>query len=157
MYRKRVMQNTKFKILDTNQDGRLTAADFAQRVKPVHEALLKKTSAGDDDWIWKNYFRISSAWLREHFALEPNKTRLTRLKIPIYVFHGTADANVDVNGVHDLKRRFETLGKTNLKTFVFEKHDHDLNFLQLALKDEMPDGIAKLFEITKQLNDRRGK
>lgn len=154
MYRKRVMQGTAFKILDANQDGRLVAADFAQRVKPVYETLLKKTTAKDDAWIWKNYFRITSQWLREHFSLESNKTRLTRLKIPIYVFHGTADANVDVNGVHDLKRRFETLGKTNLKTFVFEKHNHDLNFLQLALNDKMPEGLAKIFEIAKQLNDQ---
>ena len=154
MYRKRVMQGAKFKLLDANGDGRLVAADFAQRVKPFYETLLKKATAKEDQWIWKNYFRISSGWLREHFSLEPNKTRLTRLKIPIYVFHGTSDANVDVNGVHDLKRRFETLGKTNLKTFVFDKHDHDLNFLQLALRDKTSEGLAKIFAVAKQLNER---
>jgi hypothetical protein len=150
-YREAVMQNAGFELLDTNKDGFLTAEDFASRVKPVHDHLLKSIAEGDEDWIWNNYFRISIPWICAHFSLEPNKTRRTRLDLPICIFHGGNDANVEVQGVHDLQRRFESLGKTNLQTFVFEGHDHDLNFLRWASKNEMPEGWAKIFEIASEM------
>jgi pimeloyl-ACP methyl ester carboxylesterase len=145
-FRKAAMQGAKFAWIDANADGELTAEDFASRQKVLHSLLLHNLSIDNEDWIWKHYFRVSVPWLREHFALEPNKTRLTRLDLPISIFHGTLDPNVPVEGVHDLEARFAALGKTNLETHVFEDHDHDLNFLTLALKEELPAGLAKIFD-----------
>ncbi len=152
-FRKRLMQGTEFELLDATKDGQLTAEDFAIRTQSIYAAVLSNLADNNEDWIWKNYFRVSIPWLREHFSLEANKTRLPRLKIPIYVFHGEADANVDVQGVYDLEKRFAALGKSNLDTFVFEDHDHDLNFMQWVTKDELPAGIAKIFEIASSLSN----
>ncbi len=154
-YRKSVMQNAKFELLDATKDELLDAQDFAIRTKPVHEYLLECIANGNEDWIWNNYFRISIPWLQEHFSLEPNKTRLTRMDLPIYIFHGTDDPHVLVQGVHELEKRFRTLGKTNLRAFVFKDHDHDLNFLHWALKDKWPDGWAKIMEIASGLSDTK--
>ena len=152
-YRQAGLQNSPFALLDANKDGFLTAEDFAMRSKPRHDYLLKSIAEGNENWIWKFYFRVSIPWLRDHFSIEPNKTRLTRLDLPIYIFHGTNDANVEVEGVHDLQRRFESLGKTNLNAFIFDEHDHDLNFLRWVMRDELSDGWAKIFDVAKQLAD----
>jgi pimeloyl-ACP methyl ester carboxylesterase len=152
-YRKRVMQDTKFEILDATKDGLLAAEDFAIRTKVMHAMLLGSLAKGNEDWIWNNYFRISVPWLQEHCSLEANKTRLTRLDLPIYVFHGTNDAHVDVAGVRDLEQRFKALNKTNLQAFVFEDQDHDLNFVDWALKGQWPEGWARIMETAASLGD----
>ena len=152
-WREKVMQGTAFEQLDSNKDGELTAEDFRLRVEPVYKQILAKIEANDEDWIWRNYFRVSIEWLNEHFKLEPNKRRLLRLDIPIYVFHGEADANSDVEGARQLKKSFEDNMKTNLDTFLFKGHDHDLNFMEWPSKKTIPEGIEKIFEVAKELNN----
>jgi len=145
-------QNIKFEQLDVNKDDTINAEDFGIIQKPRYQSILDAISRGDDDWIWKNYFRITTAWLKEHFALEANKDRLLRLKIPIYIFHGESDANVPVEGVYDLRARFDKAKKKNLYEYIFERHDHDLNYLNWVMKKEMPEGIKKMFEVSEALN-----
>jgi pimeloyl-ACP methyl ester carboxylesterase len=87
-FRTGAMQNTKFEQLDLDKDASITLADFAKLLKPRYDAIFAAIERGDDDWIWNNYFHVSTAWLKEHFMLEANKDRLLRLKLPIYIFHG---------------------------------------------------------------------
>ncbi len=146
------LQNAKFEQLDINRDDLINAKDFGQLVEPRYKMILEKIRAKDEDWIWNNFFRVSIDWLNEHFKLEANKTRLLRLKIPIYIFQGEDDANCDVNWVYDLKERFAENNKTNLQAFVFKEHNHDLNFLNWAIGKKTPGGIKKIFEVSEQLN-----
>ena len=152
--RANVFKNAKFEDLDVNKDGKIDAADFkiinSGRLQAVFNAIEK----GDDAWIWANYFRITSAWLKEYFALEPNKTRLLRIEIPIYIFHGEDDANVSVAGVMDLQNRFAQKNKTNLHAFVFKGHDHDLNYMLWPLKKTISEGIQKIFDAAGEINGR---
>lgn len=150
-YRDRLMGGAAFEIFDVDKNGNLDASDFAARQKFMLTLLMNKTRQRDDDWIWDNYFNITSSWLLEHFALEPNKTRLLKLDLPIYIFHGTDDAHVTVEGVHDLKRRFEVAGKDNLQAFLFEKHDHDLNFTDWVRNKELSEGFQQVFDIASSL------
>ena len=150
-FRAAAMGGATFELLDANKDEKMSAADFAMRTEPVYNMLLEKISENDDDWVWENYFRISTDWLHEHFELEPNKSRLLRLDIPIYIFHGTSDPNVSVEGVYDLQKRFDANGKSNLNVFVFEEHDHNLNFMEWALKNTIPEGIEKIFETAAEI------
>jgi pimeloyl-ACP methyl ester carboxylesterase len=146
-YRQRVMQDSKFDLLDANKDGELSAEDFGLRLKTRQRILMLNLKQGNEDWIWDYYFRITVPWLQEHFSLEANKSRLTRLNLPIAIFHGERDANVPVEGVYDLEKRFRALGKTNLKTFVFENHNHDLNFMEWVNNKKIPGGIEKVLEV----------
>jgi pimeloyl-ACP methyl ester carboxylesterase len=148
---RKALGDAPFGTLDMDSDGALTREDFRLLAQPQYKLILSKVEARDGDWIWKNYFRVSIEWLEEHFALEANKTRLLRLDVPIYVFHGDGDANADIEGVRDLQARFDEHGKTNLRTFIFEGHDHDLNFLHWVFKREIPPGIAKIFEVAESL------
>ena len=112
---------------------------------------MSAVEKGDDAWIWANFFRVTSAWLKEYFALEPNKTRLQRIDLPIYVFHGEDDANVSVAGVADLQARFAQEGKPNLQCFVFKGHDHDLNYMLWPVKKTIPEGIRKIFDVAGEI------
>lgn len=142
----------KFEQLDVNKDNIIDAADFGLLNKTRYEAILAAVDRGDDDWIWNNYFHVTTAWLKEHFELEANKARLLRIGIPVYIFHGEDDANCPVEGVYDLRERFQKAGKKNLQAFVFKAHNHDLNYLDWITKKEMPEGIRKIFESAGELN-----
>ena len=146
------LQNVKFDQLDIKKDDLLNAKDFGLLAEPGYKLVLEKIKANDEDWIWKNYFRVSIGWLNEHLQLEANKTRLLRLKLPIFIFHGEDDASCDVNGVYDLKEQFSRLKKNNLRTFVFKEHNHDLNFLNWAEGKKMPEGIKEIFRMSEDLN-----
>jgi hypothetical protein len=154
-YRQAVMQDTAFDALDANTDGQLQAIDFATRSQPYYWMILNSVEHDNEEWIWNNYFRVSVPWLRQHFALEANKSRLLRMDLPIYVFHGAEDAHLPTEGVEDLKKRFQTLGKTNLEAHIFPEHDHDLNFIEWVKTGEMPDGILAIFESAQAFDTRQ--
>ena len=146
------LRGVKFDQLDVSKDDAITANDFAVIQKPRYDTILDAYARGDEDWIWKNYFRVSIPWLKEHFALEANKDRLLRLNMPIYIFHGELDANCPVEGVLDLRKRFDKARKKNLHESIFERHNHDLNFVDWVLKKEMPEGVRKMFETAETLS-----
>lgn len=150
--RKNAFHEAKFEQLDVNKDGKIDAGDFRLLAAPQYQGLLAAVERDDDDWIWKNYFRVSVAWLKGHFALEANKTRMLRLTMPVTIFHGKEDASCPVGGVLDVQKRFEALGKKNLVAFTFDNHDHDLNYLDAILENKISPGIQKIFEVAESLN-----
>jgi pimeloyl-ACP methyl ester carboxylesterase len=151
-FRNAQLRGVPFDQLNVDKDDAITAADFGQIQSARYKIILDAKERGDEDWIWKNYFRVSIPWLNEHFALEANKDRLLRLNLPIYIFHGESDANCPVEGVYDLRKRFDKAKKKNLHEIVFAGHNHDLNFVDWVLKKEMPAAITKMFETADALN-----
>ena len=149
--RVRVLNNLPFDTLDMVKDGILDYKDFGARNKPFYNYLLKMIDEGNDTWIWKNYFRITSLWLKEHFKLEANKTRLLNIDIPIYIFQGVEDANASVDGAYDIQARFKNANKTNLKCFIFEGHNHDLNYLDWPFKQQISEGLNAIFNTSEEL------
>jgi pimeloyl-ACP methyl ester carboxylesterase len=144
VYRNYLFQNLPFDTLDMVRDSVIDISDVRAMRKPFDSTLMEKVATEDEEWICKNYFYLTIVWFRQHFALEANKTRLMRLDIPVYVFHGTDDAHVPVESVYDLQERFRVVGKNNLHAFVFEKHNHSLNFRQAG--KEWSEGYRKIFE-----------
>ncbi len=149
--RTRVMRNVSFEALDTEKDSILDYRDFASRTVPYFEYLIKMIDTGNDAWIWQNYFRVRSRWLKEHFQLEANKTRLLRIDIPVYIFHGTEDGNVPVEGVYDIQTAFRNAGKTNLNCYIFDGHNHDLNYLDWPFEYKISEGLNAIFNTSELL------
>ncbi len=149
--RTKVLKNASFEALDVVKDSILDFRDFGSRTAQYFKNLQEMIDQGNDAWIWKNYFKVTSKWLKEHFQLEANKTRLLRVNIPVYIFHGTDDGNVPVEGVYDIESRFKQAGKTNLKCFVFEGHNHDLNYLDWPFKHQISDGLNAIFKASEVL------
>jgi pimeloyl-ACP methyl ester carboxylesterase len=140
-----------FASIDVDGDGFIGGNDFYMQLKDYRDTLIEKIESGDGDWVWSNYFRVSIEWLVEHFDLEPNKQRMLLLDLPIFIFHGEVDVNVPASSVRALKASFEKAGKSNLQTFLFDGHDHDLNFLQWLTGDKPSPGIAKIFAVAESL------
>ncbi|GHT72562.1 hypothetical protein AGMMS50262_01610 [Bacteroidia bacterium] len=150
-YRNYLFQNMVFDSVNVVKDNVIDIKDIRTMREPFQELLMTKISENDGSWIWNNYVRITIGWFREHFTLEPNKTRLLKIDTPIYIFHGKEDANVPVEGVYDLENRFKTCSKSNLKTFVFDKHNHDLNFQDWITTKNYSEGLQKLFETSAEI------
>lgn len=150
-YRGYLFNNLPFDSVDVVKDNAIDIRDINKMREPVQQILMKKIAENEEDWIWNNYFRVPVNWFKEHFALEPNKTRLTRVDIPIYLFHGRDDSNVPVDGLFDLEERFRACQKSNLKIFVFDKHNHDLNFQEWVATKSYSEGLQKLFEISVEI------
>ena len=149
--RTRVMRNVSFEALDADRDSILDYRDFASRTVPYFEYLIKMIDSGNDAWIWQNYFRVKSKWLKEHFQLEANKTRLLRIDIPVYIFHGTEDGNVPVEGVYNIQTAFRNAGKTNLTCYIFDGHNHDLNYLDWPFEHKISEGLNAIFNTSELL------
>lgn len=149
--RTRLLKNTPFESFDIVKDTIVDYRDFAIKNTPFFEYLLKMVDSGNDAWIWQNYFRVTSRWLKEHFQLEANKTRLLRIDIPIYIFNGVDDGNVPVEGVYDIQSRFKQAGKTNLRCFIFEGHNHDLNYLDWPFGNKISEGLNSIFNTSELL------
>jgi hypothetical protein len=150
-YRGYLFQDMPFDSVDVVQDERIDIQDIRTMRGPFQDILMAKIAGNDGTWIWSNYVRVTIDWFREHFALEPNKTRLLRVDIPIYVFHGKEDANVPADSVHDLEVRFKASNKPNLQTFVFDKHNHDLNFQDWIATKEYSEGLQKIFRTSAEI------
>lgn len=150
-YRIYLFENKSFESVDIVKDSLIDIQDIAKMRATLHTKLMKKVTDSDWHWIRKNYFDITPQWFKAHFELEPNKTRLLRIDIPIHIFHGTEDANVPIESVYDLQSRFGVCNKTNLTIHVFEKHNHDLNFQDWLIKKEWSEGLRQIFTTAKEI------
>ena len=86
-------------------------------------------------------------------AFGPFQEGIARIDIttPIHIFHGTDDANVPVESVYDLQKRFDICHKTNLTIHIFEKHSHDLNFYDIITKKDWSQGHKAIFKVAEEL------
>ena len=135
-----------FTELDVNADSVLTADDFQQILASYRQQVFAAIDANDNEWIWSSFFRVGAPWIKEHRAIEPNRTRILRLDLPIYLFHGTDDASCPVEGVVELQRRAQELEKRNIHVLVFPNHDHSLEFLGWVVTRSLPDGLKAVFD-----------
>ena len=131
--------------------GFIDIKDIQKMREPFHDYLMKCVQNNNYQWIKTSYFNITPHWFKSHFELEPNKTRLLRIQIPIYVFHGEEDANVPVESVSDLKSRFDICNKTNLNVYIFKKHNHDLNFQDVLSQKKWSEGFETIFKVAKSI------
>lgn len=150
-YRINALKNRSFEQLDVNKDSLFTREDFRVSLDPKLKAIFDAVDRKDDEWIWNNYFKVTTAWITEHDKLEPNKERLLRLNIPIYIFQGAIDGNTPVEGVYDIDMKYKARGKTNLTAFIFKRHSHDLNYIDWITRKSISEGIAKIFEVATTL------
>ena len=149
-----MLQNTPFEGIDANNDGFITEEDFAavwkEAVGYSAEDVLSAIENRDDEWLRENYgggyIPLTSGWFAQHFRLRSNMEVLPGLDLPIYIFHGTLDQNVDVREVNKIYEKFKEAGKTNLTVNIFEKHNHDLNYEEIIQNGEIPEGIKAIFD-----------
>jgi pimeloyl-ACP methyl ester carboxylesterase len=136
----------KFAELDVNRDSVITTEDFRLIMEPRLKQIIAAVDNKDDEWIWNSYFKVGTRWIAEHRAIEPNKERILRLNIPIFIFHGVNDDHCPVEGILHLQKRAQELKKDNIRVFVFPDHDHSLEFLSWIFQKSIPEGLKALFD-----------
>lgn len=136
-----------FSALDLDQDGLLTRADLAALLAPSRAALYDAIARQDDAWLAANYpVRLTSAWFRAHDAFPSNREMLTTLSLPVFLFHGEADANVPVQDARDALAQAQAAGRPALTLHTYPGHDHDLNAGVYLLGGTLPQGLHDLFQ-----------
>jgi pimeloyl-ACP methyl ester carboxylesterase len=145
------MQGIELATFDTNGDGVYTAAD---RLIPA-KALLDAVDAGNADavGVWLKAtaaLETPEGWLKDHFAHPSTWTYLSKLDIPVGIFHGEADANTPVDGVRQLERDAKAAGKTRMEFHYYPALDHSLGGLDFFLRGAPSDGYKELFAYVKQ-------
>ncbi len=147
-YRQRVFRNAGFENFDKNGDGVFTADEMRLLSKPLldaidanqYEALNRwaRTSAGvntPDNWF-KDHFEHASIW-----------TFLSKLDMPIGLFHGDADTNAPIEAVRQLEARAKEAGKSKMEFHYFAGLDHSLGIGEhLSLGTPLPAGHTAMFE-----------
>lgn len=136
----------RFEQLDIDQDSVLTIEDFRLALQPRLQEILAAVERKDDEWIWNSFFRVGTQWMAEHRTIEANKTRILRLDIPVCLFHGRNDANTPVEGILQLQEAALRQKKNNIRVFVFDDHDHTLEFLAWIVQRSMHEGLNVLFD-----------
>lgn len=149
--RTKIFKNADFTSMDVVKDSVIDYKDFEIKLADNYKYLMTMIDTNNDKWIWNNYFRVTTRWLKEHFLLEANKTRLLRIDIPIHIFHGIDDANVPVEGVYDIQNRFRKANKSNLQCYFFEGHNHDLNYLHWHFEQQISEGLNSIFNKSESL------
>ena len=132
--------------LDVNADSVLTEEDFRLILAPQQQQVLSAIEKDDNEWLWNSFFRVGAPWIKEHRTIEPNSTRILKLDLPVYLFHGTDDANCPVEGIRELQKRAQESNRRNIHVFVFPGHDHSLEFLGWVVSKSLPDGLRTMFD-----------
>ena len=150
--RERAMKGVGFETFDLNGDGVFVVEEMRDMRKKILEGMEKE----DIDVI--NLFLKPTAavstpegWLKDHFAHAPMWTFLEPLKIPVGLFHGSADNLTSIEGVKDLEERARKAGKSNMKFHYFEGLDHTLGITAYFMRGTMPAGHKAIFEYIKGL------
>jgi hypothetical protein len=146
-YRERALKNTGFEVFDTSGDGFFTVEDMRGLVKSHLDAI--DTS---DYGSINNRLKVTAAvsipndWVKDHFAHAPMWTFLSRLTMPIGLFHGDADNLTPIEGVKKLEEMAKQSGKSNMKFHYFEGLDHSLGLAAYFAGGALPDGHKAIFE-----------
>jgi alpha-beta hydrolase superfamily lysophospholipase len=121
-----------FETFDADGDGALTLKDYALHTDGLADFLFDAVERGDGAALREMsdagiFPPLPPEWFAAHFELGGNEDVMAQVDTPLYIFHGTYDANCPVQGVYDLQERFEELGKENLTVNLYEGYDHELN------------------------------
>lgn len=146
-FRERSLKNAGFEIFDRDRDGYFTIEEMRMRGKFIADAA----DGGNAD-VLNGWLKMAAAvsipkdWVKDHLAHPPMWTFLSRLDMPIGIFHGTADTWTSVEGVKKLEDQANKAGKSNLKFHYFEGVGHSLGVDAYFDTGSLPEGHKAIFE-----------
>jgi uncharacterized protein len=145
-FRETSLKNISFEFFDRDGDGFFTIDEMRMRGKSVADAA----DAGNADVLngWLKVaatVKIPKDWVKDHLAHPPMWTFLSRLEMPIGIFHGNVDIWTSVEGVRKLEEQANKAGKSNLKFHYFEGVGHSLGIEGYFATGVLPAGYKSIF------------
>ena len=149
------LQDTAFETLDADHDGFFTQADFRTLRKPLVDAIAADNYDSISAWLKQiAVVDLPAGWLKDHFAHPSMWSFLSRVEIPVGVFHGTADNLAPVEGTRNLEAQARRAGKSNLEFRYFDGLDHSLGVGSWFTRGTLPEGHRAIFEFIKAKTSR---
>lgn len=144
---RRVMPNVGFDVFDLDRDGAYTIEERRRASKPLTDAIAQGNLEIVGAWLKTSaVIQTPDGWLADHFAHPSIWTFLSRLNIPVGIFHGEVDANTPVAGVRALERLARAAGRNNIEFHYFRELDHSLGGLMYFDTGVPSEGYQSLFE-----------
>ena len=144
------LQNTPFDVLDANHDGTFTDEDFRTLRKPLLDTIEADNYEGIDAWLKQvSVVDLPTGWVKDHFTHPPMWSFLSRLSIPVGLFHGTADNLAPIAGTKNLEAQAKQAGKSNMEFHYFDGLDHSLGIGNWFVRGVLPEGHKAIFEFIK--------
>jgi pimeloyl-ACP methyl ester carboxylesterase len=151
-YRERALKNTAFEVFDTGGDGYFTVEDMRGLRKSLLDAIDKSDYAAINNWLKVTAaVSIPNDWVKDHFAHAPMWTFLSKLDMPIGLFHGDADNLTPIEGVKKLESMAKQAGKTRMQFHYFDGLDHSLGLASYFAGGALPEGHKAIFEYIRSL------
>lgn len=113
-----------FQSIDIDHDGFLTQPELRSEIQAT---LTKALKTGDNTFLLSDMGgRITVNWVKSALAEKPLGPDVLALKMPVFLYHGTADESTLVQPVYDLESEAKALGKSNFRFTYFPGLGHEL-------------------------------
>jgi pimeloyl-ACP methyl ester carboxylesterase len=138
--------------LEVTRDSVLTVADIAALQRPFLDGLDRNDFAILDAWSRRfASVALPAGWWQDHFAHPALPTFLSRLDIPVGIFHGEWDNATPVTAVRDLADRMQRDGSHRQVEFHFLDTDHTLNVGRYFRDGTIPAGHQAIFDYVRRV------
>jgi uncharacterized protein len=156
--RKRLPPGFEVRQWDLDGDGVYSLAEARTVTKPLTDAILTDNLEGFIPWLTPSAIvqvpGTMTSWYKDHLAYPEMWTLLSKLSMPVAMFHGEIDANTPASDVRMLEAKANAAGKTNLEFHYFEGLDHGLGTATYFTTGRPSTAFASIFEFMKRTAGR---
>lgn len=150
--RERALRGAAFEQLDPDGDGYFAVEDLRKLRKPLVDAVDKTDFAAINAWLKSaSAVALPAGWVEDHFAHADMWSFLSKLTMPVGLFHGAADNLTPIAETKVLELQAKSAGKKNLQFFYFDGLDHSLSITPWFARRVLPAGHAAMFEFIRRL------
>jgi pimeloyl-ACP methyl ester carboxylesterase len=150
-YREQVFKNSAFEVFDKDADGDFSIEDMRVLSKRYLDAVDNDNYEVLDGWAKTAAGVVTpQGWFKDHFSHQPIWTFLSKVDVPVGLFHGTADTSTPVDGVRKLQALAGPAGKAKMRFHYFDGLDHTLNIGTYFTHGILPAGHQAIFEFIRE-------
>ena len=145
------MPGVEFKVFDVDGDGFYTAADRRTLSKALVDALRAENIETVDAFLKITaVVAIPPGWVKDHLSHAPMWDFVSKLRMPVGIFHGEVDVNTPVSRVRELEKLAVAAGKSNVEFHYFADLDHGLGSTDYFRLGGLSAGYTALFDFMKR-------
>jgi acetyl esterase/lipase len=155
-YREKALKNVGFEVFDRDGDGYFTVDEMRLLKKDFVAAIDANDYAMVNNWLKVTaVVSIPKDWVKDHFAQPTMWTFLSRLDMPIGLFHGNGDNLTPIEGVRQLEEQAQKAGKSKMEFRYFDDLDHTLGIGVYFVTGKLPEGHKAILEYIRKQTEKK--